>query len=56
MIITKNTNIHLAVMQARLMTINQELIRRKGEEALATKLKIEKAQLEAAIKNEKGAA
>lgn len=52
MIITKNTNIHLAVMQARLMTLNQALAREQGEESLKIKLRVEKAQLEAAIKKE----
>lgn len=55
MIITKNTNIHLAVMQARLMTLNQELTKMQGEEALKIKLRVEKARLEAEIKKEAAA-
>lgn len=55
MIITRNTNIHLAVMQARLMTLNQTLTREKGEESLQIKLRVEKERLEAAIKAEASA-
>lgn len=55
MIVRKNTNLHWAVMMARVRTLNIALARGVGEESLRIKMESERQRLQEELQKEESA-